>query len=93
MFAVRATITFVVAWAVAFFLTNVFQTWPIAANWDPNVEASHSINMLLMTIFLQITDVLTDFVILCLPWFFIWGLRMDSRDRLALTGVFILGAL
>ena len=39
------------------------------------------------------SDVIVDFFILCLPVPWIWGLHMKTRMKVAITGLFFLGAL
>ena len=82
------------AWLVAFFLATVLQTMPLQCNWEVcETLSSASSNYAAMYVCLSATDVVLNVIILCLPVLYMRGLRMRSNLKVALVGVFGLGAL
>ncbi|KAJ5698653.1 hypothetical protein N7462_000658 [Penicillium macrosclerotiorum] len=79
------------AWGTGIFLACAGQCRPLRAYWDHSVEG-HCFDANLFFIVNQAFNVLMDFVILILPIPMIWGLHRAWQDKLALNGVFALGA-
>ncbi|KAI4146133.1 MAG: hypothetical protein LQ340_006034 [Diploschistes diacapsis] len=86
-------ITIVLLWSVGYFFANLFECKPIEANWVANGVSSTCVDELTMYISESWTDVFTDVLILSLPLPMIWKLHMTTARKLALCGVFLLGAL
>ncbi|KAI0802500.1 hypothetical protein GGR55DRAFT_700984 [Xylaria sp. FL0064] len=82
-------------WAVGFFFAYLFRCgtnfWALWAPLKFLIEYCYDSKPLFYT--LAISDVITDFVILSLPLFWVWRLNMSIAKRFALSGVFLLGAL
>ncbi|KAJ5731518.1 uncharacterized protein N7483_006026 [Penicillium malachiteum] len=81
----------IAAWGAGIFLACAGQCRPLRAYWDKSIEG-HCFNANLFFIVNQAFNVLMDFVILALPVPMIWGLHRAWQDKLALNGVFALGA-
>lgn len=82
-------------WFVAFFFAQLFEIWPISANWTFIANGSYTrvINEESMNLWLCGTDVLADVFLLLLPVPLITSLRMSRKDKLAFLGIFSLGLL
>jgi hypothetical protein len=82
-------------WFLAFLFAQLFETWPISANWTFSPNGSHVrvINEESMNLWLCGTDVLADVFLLLLPIPVITSLRMSKKDKLAFLGIFSLGLL
>ncbi|RAH45611.1 uncharacterized protein BO95DRAFT_137159 [Aspergillus brunneoviolaceus CBS 621.78] len=78
-------------WGIAIFLACALQCRPLRAYWDHSV-AGQCLDGMTLIITNQAFNVLMDFVILVLPIPMIWGLHRAWQDKLALNGVFALGA-
>ncbi|OTB14125.1 hypothetical protein K445DRAFT_23906 [Daldinia sp. EC12] len=80
-------------WALSFFFATLFQC---GTKWKFNVadvktfrdECNSSPNMIAAFTGL---DLLTDVIIMFMPVPLIWGLRMPTRKKASVTGIFILG--
>jgi hypothetical protein len=82
-------------WFLAFFFAQLFEIWPISANWTFNPNGSYAwvINEESMNLWLCGTDVLADVFLLLLPVPATMSLRMSRKDKLAFLGIFSLGLL
>jgi len=90
---VYATLTITVLWTITFSIATLLQEWPIAAFWDKSIPSRWKIDSTQMYIWLAITDILLDVVTLGLPIRMILKLRMSSRNKWALAGVFTIGSI
>lgn len=73
-----------------FGLTFAFS--PVEAQWKIWMPST-TINLMPFYMVLGIMDILLDFFILCLPQPLVWKLKMSTKQRLLLSGVFCAGAL
>ncbi|KAI1352661.1 hypothetical protein F5Y01DRAFT_279132 [Xylaria sp. FL0043] len=82
-------------WAIGFFFAYLFRCgtnfWALWAPLEFLIEYCYDSKALFYT--MAISDVITDFVILSLPLFWVWRLNMSIPKRFALSGVFLLGVL
>ncbi|KAJ5328835.1 hypothetical protein N7541_001037 [Penicillium brevicompactum] len=81
----------IAAWGTGIFLACAGQCRPLRAYWDKNIEGS-CFDAQEFIIVNQAFNILIDFVILGLPIPMIWNLHRAWQDKLALNGVFALGA-
>ena len=88
-------------WAVGIFVsiystimvvTMIFQCRPLNRVWDPTVKAK-CIDTSKVWIVMASMNVLTDFLILCLPLPQLWRLQMRRETRLQVMGIFSIGSL
>ncbi len=91
--AVWAVAIFVIAWCPAVFFTDLFQCSPVALAWDKSIEGGRCINVQAFFRYIVISNVMSDIAVLVLPLPVIWYLQMSIRQKLALTGVFLLGGM
>ncbi|KAJ5404202.1 hypothetical protein N7509_004073 [Penicillium cosmopolitanum] len=79
------------AWGLGIFLACAGQCIPLRAYWDHSVPGK-CFDANVFFIVNQAFNIVMDFVILILPIPMIWGLHRSWQDKLALNGVFALGA-
>ena len=95
--ATDVLIGFVVAWTLAFFLTEIFNCGvrpQVQWNYRSSEEkSSECVNNSFLLLWFAITDVIGDIIILAMPWRPIMGLQKSVKDRIGLLGIFMLGAL
>ena len=82
----------VVLWTIAFFFTSLFQAWPISKNWNSKGSGA-SINVFSMYLAMACTELVHDVLILTLPWTVIWTLRINTKQKWLVSGIFTLGGL
>ncbi|KAI0143583.1 hypothetical protein GGR57DRAFT_350258 [Xylariaceae sp. FL1272] len=90
-YAIYSLFTFNGLQAVAVFFVAIFQCIPIAANWDGAVAAhakcvDHSFHVITSAL-----TVLTDILVLAIPFWIFLGLKLPLAARLAVIGTFITG--
>lgn len=83
--------TLIAAWGAGIFLACSLQCRPLRAYWDKSIDG-HCFNGNEFFIVNQAFNILMDFIILALPVPMIWGLQRAWQDKLALNGVFAIGA-
>lgn len=92
--AVYAIATFVIAWCPAVFLTDLFQCKPVAFGWDKTLSGGGTcIDVLAFFRYIAVPAVMSDAAVLVLPLPLIWQLNMTQKQKMALSGVFVLGSL
>ena len=88
-------------WAVGLFIstysaimviTMIFQCRPIERVWNPIVKAE-CIDTSKVWIVMASMNVLTDFLLLCLPLPQLWKLQMRRGTKFQLIGIFSIGSL
>jgi hypothetical protein len=82
------------AWGVAFVLAVLLQCVPVSGAWD-KVTREHAVCYNPVPTFygVAISDTILDVVILVLPQPFTWRLHMPMRQKLAVSGIFLVGIL
>ncbi|KAK2048332.1 integral membrane protein [Colletotrichum somersetense] len=89
---VWVTAMFNIALTIATFLAVVFQCRPIEASWNKSVPGK-CINEFALAITTGTLTVLTDIIIVGLPFYIFLGLRMDRKTKNGVMGVFALGII
>ncbi|MCJ1409433.1 hypothetical protein MMC19_003514 [Ptychographa xylographoides] len=89
------TIVLVVMWGVAFFFSTLFDCTPInlSLTLPPGSPGVYCIDQTANFWGLSISDVLVDFIILVIPFPFVWKLQMSTKHKLGVSSMFLLGAL
>ena len=83
-----------VAWWLAAVLVELFQCRPVRAAWDIRLEStSHCVNFQAYYYGIAGSNLTLDCVTLAMPLFMVWRLQMATRQKLLLSGVFLLGGL
>lgn len=80
-----------VAWFISCFLTSVFGCHPVQAFWDRS--RGKCIDEVKFFMGNGIANLMLDVLVLALPVTMVWRLRMELRQKLALSGIFALGGL
>lgn len=83
---------FLIVWHITFQTTAIFQCTPIHYFWDRSLPGGHCINNIAFYIALAATNCATDVTLLFLPMPMVWNLRVRRSKKIALSGVFMLGA-
>ncbi|KAH7136781.1 hypothetical protein B0J13DRAFT_609649 [Dactylonectria estremocensis] len=91
--AVYALNAFNVALGIAIFLTVLFQTIPINAYWDLKVKKERQIDGPMFYISSAIVTIVTDFLVLLIPFWVFLGLRMRLAAKIGLIVVFLVGGV
>ena len=65
---------------------------PFARNWDRTIPG-HCVNLTAFFRWNGVCNLLIDFLILLLPLPMVWRLNISIRQRIELSGVFLLGVL
>ncbi|KAI1046627.1 hypothetical protein LB505_011195 [Fusarium chuoi] len=84
---------FNVALMIAIFLTVVFQTIPINAFWDLSVKPERQIDGPAFYISSAIITIITDFLVLLIPFWIFLGLKMRIAAKVGLIVVFLMGGV
>lgn len=82
---------FLAFWYAAFQLTAIFQCTPVHYYWNRTIPG-HCVNDIDFYIALAATNTLTDIILLVIPMPTVWALKVSRSKKLALSGVFVLGA-
>jgi len=77
--------------AIAIFLVALLQCIPIEANWDPAVALKAKCIDKSFHITASSLTILTDILVLILPFCIFLGLKMKRAAKVAVLGVFMLG--
>lgn len=80
-----------VVWCISFF-ASMFQCVPVNYNWDRTIPG-HCLNFYLFTIVSSVMNILADVLILVMPLPAIWHMNVNRNNKIALSGVFLLGSL
>ncbi|KAJ5909579.1 hypothetical protein N7504_004222 [Penicillium tannophilum] len=80
----------VIAWCVANILGILLGCWPIAKIWNPSLPG-RCINSGAFGRWSGVANLLIDVLILCLPYPMAWRLQTSVRQKVTLSGMFLLG--
>lgn len=83
----------IVAAAIAGVITSLSSCRPFSARWDMERLDTSCINVVRFWQGMSVPNIATDLVILILPMPVIWQLKLPKSQKIALTGVLILGSL
>ncbi len=85
--------TIILIWHGSFILAFVFQCTPVSAAWNPIAPTSACIDKIRLWLAYAISDILTDSIVLSMPGPAVWQLQLPKRQKVAVSGTFLLGAL
>ncbi len=83
----------IVCWYLGVFIASLLQCVPMAAFWDRSIKNAKCMSIAQFSSATGITNLLTDFIILCLPMPMVWTLHTNKTQKITLTGIFLLGFL
>ncbi|KAL4737912.1 hypothetical protein BDV11DRAFT_190637 [Aspergillus similis] len=78
---------------IGVFFAAVFQCSPVQYTWDKEIPGGSCFNQQAFYRYVSPPNIFTDFVILVMPMPVVWRLQTRLTQKLALTGVFLLGGL
>ncbi len=87
---VLATITFIALWVLTITIVLALECRPTAKFWDPTIPGK-CFNLVAVSYFTNISNLVTDLWIFFLPIPVIWRLHISNSKRLGLCGVFLIG--
>ncbi|KAK7926657.1 hypothetical protein PG985_003655 [Apiospora marii] len=79
------------AWTLAFTLALAFVCHPLPFRWDPTVPGGSCGSQTALYASLIVTNVVTDLVIMLLPMYTVWSIKMRGPEKLGLMACFALG--
>ena len=82
----------VICMGIAADFLAIFNCVPVRGSWDPTIKA-RCINFNAWIIVHGTQNVVTDFVLLCLPMPLVWRLNMAVTRKIQVSSIFVLGAL
>ncbi|GAP82910.1 putative integral membrane protein [Rosellinia necatrix] len=85
-------ITYIWLWGVSEVIVAIAQCRPIAYQWDKTIDG-RCIDQLSYYRWVSVPNVIHDVVMLVLPLPIVWNLQIGLRQKLALSGVFLIGSL
>ncbi|KAH9884237.1 hypothetical protein F4778DRAFT_565325 [Xylariomycetidae sp. FL2044] len=92
-YVIYGLIAFTVSHAIAVFFGVLLQCLPIRANWDPAVKASATCIDVSFHVIISSVTILTDLLVLALPFYVFLGLKMAVSSKVAVMGVFLSGGV
>ena len=90
--ATNVVMAYVVAWGVAVVLVSIFSCTPVNGFWDVDIPST-CVSSIAFFEWTTLTNVLGDIMILVLPVRRVWKLQMNVRQKIAVSGMFLLGGL
>ncbi|KAH6616245.1 hypothetical protein C7974DRAFT_441811 [Boeremia exigua] len=92
--AVKATLVLIIGAYTGIFFSLLFACRPIAASWDPLLAPiAQCVNVGAIYISTAVIGIATDIILLGLPIPMIWKLQMPLKQKIGLTGMFIIGSI
>ncbi|KAI9727186.1 MAG: hypothetical protein M1834_008494 [Cirrosporium novae-zelandiae] len=92
-FWVSVTGFMILGHGVGVLFAAIFQCSPIAYTWDKAIMDGTCFNQQAFYRYVSIPVIVTDVMIMILPLPFLWKLKVSTSQKIALTGVFILGSM
>ena len=95
MFRILAYIVgaIVLGHGIGVLLAAIFQCSPIAYTWDRTIVGGSCFNQEAFYRYVSPPNILTDVLILVMPLPYVWKLHTRVGQKVALTGIFLLGSL
>jgi hypothetical protein len=97
LYVIYAAIAFIIAFAVAFGLVLLVGCRPLDAYWysalPTYTEEYYCYDEGTAVPAAAIINVITDFVVVSLPFYVVWGMKMPIRQKLTLFGIFGVGLM
>lgn len=87
-------IVLILLWTIVFLCTEIFSCGiHPAEQWSKNHSAGRCINQTQLLLWFTITDVVSDIVVLAMPYGCIKKLQLDKRRKIGVAGIFMLGTM
>ena len=88
----RAVGLFISVYSTISVIIMIFQCRPLKGAWDPTIKPD-CVPLSNFLIFMGSMNVLTDFLLLCLPLPQLWKLQMRRGTKMQVIGLFSIGSL
>lgn len=85
-------IAYIWMWGISILLVAIFQCNPVASQWDKTITGT-CINQLAFYRWLGVPNVIHDVSMLIVPAPAVWKLQMPRKQKIALTGIFLVGSI
>lgn len=83
-----------IIWGISFFFATLFECYPIHQVWTTfEGQPRHCYDHAPMFYASAVTNMITDIAILTIPLPMIWKLQMPTQQKIAVSGIFLLGTL
>ncbi len=83
----------VIGTGIGVFFSAILQCSPVRFAWDKSIKGGTCFDQTAFFRYVSLPQILTDAVILIMPLPFVWRLQTPMMQKVALTGVFLLGGL
>ena len=84
----------IMSWFVVALFTDIFQCRPVKAAFDPELLPTRQcINLETYYRGVTASNLCIDVVMLYMPLHMVWRLRLSVRQKVALSGIFLLGTV
>lgn len=88
-----AVASIVLGTGVGILFSAILQCSPVQFAWDKSIKGGTCFNQTAFFRYVSLPQILTDVVILIMPLPFVWKVQTRMTQKVALTGVFLLGGL
>ncbi|KAK7957830.1 hypothetical protein PG988_012678 [Apiospora saccharicola] len=88
---IQALLGVVGAWTLAFSLALAFVCHPLPFRWDPTIPGGSCGSQTAMYASLIVTNVVTNLIIMLLPMYTVWSIKMRGPEKIGLMACFALG--
>ena len=92
-YSIIALIVVNTASMIAILLTLIFQCTPIAYNWDTTIKGGHCIKEGVFYVSSACVTIVTDLLVLALPFWIVMGLSMAKKLKIAVIAIFFMGGM
>ena len=83
-----------VAWGIAAVFCLIFQCQPFSGLWNPeDTFTDKCIDLQAYYRAVASSNMALDVIILCMPLYMVWKLKLEASQKLMLSGIFALGGL
>ena len=90
----NVVITIIFWWTLAFLLAEIFVCGlHPGVLWSPDATTQSCANQNMLLLWFAITDVIGDIAVLSMPYPCIVKLQMNKKEKVGISGVFLLGTL
>lgn len=87
-----AWVVVILYWIVDLFVA-IFECTPVAFYWDLSIKGGTCIDQNAFYRWNGVANLLIDFLVLSLPIPMIWRLSLPTKEKVSLSGIFLLGLL
>lgn len=82
------------SWGVVAIVCLIFQCHPVSGMWTPaDTFTDKCFNLKAYYSGVSGTNMALDIIILSMPIYMVWGLSLPTSQKIALSGIFLLGGL